>query len=561
MYLGLQDKDNGNLKEEVRYALEGGQAYWLRSKTGVQFDNAGTCLKWVYNNDPNDYTEQRKDCCHVTWERGRDGIESTYTYDSQGRKTSTTTRGITTSTEYKGLTTTEWKQTVGNNQRYLVRENSKNLAGQMVEQKSPVVGGKTLATQYEENIAARTKATRTPYGTASTRIFSADSQLLSETGTTGLTQNYTYTPTAQHGGGLAVTVTDENRSKTATTDLLNHTVAEQSGGSALTQYGYDAAGRITQTVLPDGESLLNIYENKIRISGLDFNGDGVLTAAIDRMEKSESVFDPSWPEDKGSWKTVTSRAWLGSWKPVSISWMTEDGTLARHQTPGFTGYAIHENPPVNAQGNTHTVSETSPDGQVQETVYTMADGHVTAMTNTWKNERGQVVSTEGKTFDSWGNMLTQTDGRTGMTSYSYDEGTAFLLSQTMPNQSVVSYQYDDYGRLITTVLPDGTEQHQNHDTEGRIIRQWGSQQYPVSYEYDAYGQKTGMTTYRVPVGDAVAWPEGAEGDKTTWSYDNATGNLLQKTYADGRGMSYTYTPGGKTQDRDQRTRERHNVFP
>lgn len=543
--VSIQDKDSGKLKEEVRYALEGGQAHWLGSKTGVQFDNAGTCMKWVYDNNPDDYTEQRKDCCHVTWEKGRDGIESTYTYDAQGRKTVATSRGITFSTEYRGLTTIQWKQAKGSSQKYLVGEVSRNLAGQTVEEKSPIAGGKTLATQYEEDIAARTKATHTPYGTASTRLSSADHQLLSETGTTGITQNYTYTPTAQHGGGLVVTVTDGNRSRTETTDLLNHTVAEQSGGNALTQYAYDAAGRITQTVLPDGEKQLHVYENEVQISGLDLNGDGALTAAIDRMEKSERVFDSSWPEDKGSWKTVTSRAWQGSWQPVSLTWTTEDGTKTRNQTPGTDGYAIQEHPPVSAQGNSHTVSESSPDGQVQERVYTMADGHVTSTTSTWKDGRGQVVSTEGKTFDSWGNMLTQTDGRTGTTAYSYDDGTGEVLNQTMPDQSVVSYQYDDYGRRVTTVFPDGTEQHQDYDTEGRIIRQWGSQQYPVSYEYDAYGQKTGMTTYRVPVGDAAAWPEGAEGDKTTWSYDAATGNLLQKTYADGRGMSYTYTPGGK----------------
>lgn len=48
----------------------------------------------------------------------------------------------------------------------------------------------------------------------------------------------------------------------------------------------------------------------------------------------------------------------------------------------------------------------------------------------------------------------------------------------------------------------------------------------------------------------------SRGDKTTWSYDNATGNLLQKTYADGKGVSYTYTPGGKV---NTQTNARGNV--
>ena len=35
-----------------------------------------------------------------------------------------------------------------------------------------------------------------------------------------------------------------------------------------------------------------------------------------------------------------------------------------------------------------------------------------------------------------------------------------------------------------------------------------------------------------------------DGDTTSWEYDEATGLLLSKTYADGKGPSYTYTPNG-----------------
>ena len=35
------------------------------------------------------------------------------------------------------------------------------------------------------------------------------------------------------------------------------------------------------------------------------------------------------------------------------------------------------------------------------------------------------------------------------------------------------------------------------------------------------------------------------GDTTTWTYDEATGLLLSKTYADGKGLTYTYTDDGR----------------
>lgn len=543
--VSTQDKDSGNLKEEVRYALEGGQAHWLGSRTGTAFDKSETCLKWVYDNNPDDYTEQRKDCCHVTWERGRDGIVTTYTYDAAGRKTSTTSRGITYTTEYKGGTTIQWKQAEGSSQRYLVEEATKNLAQQRVEEKRPVVGGKTLTTQFSFDVAARSATTTTPYGTTANRISTADGQVLSETGTTGLTQTYAYTPTTQNGGGMTVAATDGNRSRMKTKDLLGKTIAEQLAPNALTQHLYDAAGRIIKTALPDGEPQLYAYENEVQISGIDLNGDGILNPAHDRMAKSERIFDSSWPEGKGSWKTTTANAWQGNWKPVSINWMTEDGSLVRQQTPGLTGYTLQQNTASAQRGDNHMDSVTFPDGCIQETTYTVNDGQMSALTTTRKDSNGSVVTTENSTLDIWGNTVTQTDARTGTTTFTYDEGTGRFLSMTMPDQTITSYQYDDWGRLTTTVLPDGSKQYTAYDAEGRISRQWGSQQYPVSYAYDAYGQKTEMITYRVPVSETAVLPEGSEGDKTTWTYDPSTGNLMQKRYADRKGMNYTYTPGGK----------------
>ena len=49
-----------------------------------------------------------------------------------------------------------------------------------------------------------------------------------------------------------------------------------------------------------------------------------------------------------------------------------------------------------------------------------------------------------------------------------------------------------------------------------------------------------MTTYR---------DESGQGDTTAWTYDPATGLLVQKLYDDGNGPSYTYTPDGKLASR------------
>ncbi|MEG2465772.1 MAG: RHS repeat-associated core domain-containing protein, partial [Kiritimatiellia bacterium] len=53
-----------------------------------------------------------------------------------------------------------------------------------------------------------------------------------------------------------------------------------------------------------------------------------------------------------------------------------------------------------------------------------------------------------------------------------------------------------------------------------------------------------MTTYRNEASGA--------GDTTTWAYDEASGVLLSKTYADGKGLTYTYTDDGNLVTRTAR---------
>lgn len=545
--VSTEDKDSGNLKDEVRYALECGQPYWVGSKTGVQFDNAGTCLKWVYDNNPDDYTEQRKDCCHVTWERERGGTEKTYTYDAHGRLVTETSKGITLTTEYKGLTTTQWKQAVGNKQRYLVKSQTKDVAGNTVEEKTLVAGGNTLTAVYIRNIINRTAETITPYGTITSSVYTADGQLLSETGMTGVTTNYTYTPLAECGGGTVMTSSDGVRNVTTKTDLVGNVVSTQRNGAFFIQT-YDAAGRLLKTVLPDGETQIYTYEmNGATIQGMDLDRDGTLHLATDRINRTSTVFDPSWPENKGSWKTTQESAWAGNWIVQGTNWKTEDGTQNRRQHMGVAGYETTAYPFPADLGKSYQIMTTLPDGRQNITSYHLNGGITTSIAYIQKDANGQMVSSTEKTQDVWGHTLTSTDARLGTTLYTVDAGSGAVLSKTNPDHAVIGYAYDQYGRIAAITLPDGSQQHAAYDTKGNIVRRWGSGIYPVSYEYDAYGQIIGMRTFRVPVMDSADWPEGAEGaegDLTTWTYD-ARGNNTRKTYADGTHVDFTYSPGNR----------------
>ena len=129
--------------------------------------------------------------------------------------------------------------------------------------------------------------------------------------------------------------------------------------------------------------------------------------------------------------------------------------------------------------------------------------------------------------------------------------------------------YDSMNRVaaITNALGDATIYEYDH--RGNKTYEGGAT-YPVRYTYDIYGNKTTMTTYRhepdggvghaalpttgdaptddMTPGGTTVWRgvlTAPPGDTTTWFYDEASGVMTNKLYADGKGPHYTYTDDGK----------------
>ena len=101
-----------------------------------------------------------------------------------------------------------------------------------------------------------------------------------------------------------------------------------------------------------------------------------------------------------------------------------------------------------------------------------------------------------------------------------------------------SFAYDQFGNLASVTDPLGNATVYEYDLRGRKTYEGGAT-YPVRYTYDVFGNKTTMTTYR----DESLGPD--SGDITTWLYDEASGCMTNKVYADGKGPVYAYNPKGK----------------
>ena len=127
------------------------------------------------------------------------------------------------------------------------------------------------------------------------------------------------------------------------------------------------------------------------------------------------------------------------------------------------------------------------------------------------------------------------DGRNNRTVYAYD-AKGNLVSTTDAVGAVTAYGYDVMGQAVAVTNALGNVTVYEYDLRGNKTYEGGAV-YPVRYAYDLFGNKTSITTYRNEASGV--------GDTTTWTYDEASGVLLSKTYADGKGLTYTYTDDGK----------------
>ena len=151
-------------------------------------------------------------------------------------------------------------------------------------------------------------------------------------------------------------------------------------------------------------------------------------------------------------------------------------------------------------------------------------------------------------YDALGQRTSATDGRGNTTDFVYShEG--LLLSRTDAATNATHFVYDAAGRNIATTDALGHTTHVAYDAANRKIAEWGAV-YPAVYAYDSYGRTIALATTRDTnfVLSAEAVPDLSNPpdalDVTRWDYDEATGLLLNKRYADGKGPSYAYSPEG-----------------
>jgi RHS repeat-associated protein len=296
--------------------------------------------------------------------------------------------------------------------------------------------------------------------------------------TNALSQSINITNTA---GGRPLTVADTNG---VTTNLgydprqrLTSRAVSTAAGTLTTSFGYDAAGNLLSTSLPDDSSLTNTYDTAHR-----------LTQVTDS---------------------------LGNYTSYTL-----DGLGDRTQTSVYTS------------GGTQTWQGSGTfDALGRELVHTAGAGQTT--TKTYDANGNVLTATDGlshtttNTYDSLNRLSTSTDANSGVTTPAYDTNDR-IVSVTDANGNTTSYVRDGFGDVIQQSSPDSGVSTFHYDTDANLTSKTDALGIVTNQTFDALDRPL-TTTFPAHTAENVAYTY----DQTGTGFSFGVGRLTSVTDAAG----------------------------
>lgn len=475
------------------------------------------------------WTGNRKD-----WEKDEQGIPTTYTaYDALGRVQTESRQGISTTYTYdaedrvRSVTRTGGGLTLTSSTGY-------DAAGRVTSETTEE--GLTTTTTYTNG--GRTVTRTLPSGGTEITDHYADGTVKSITGTGVIAKYYDYGADAngQWTQEFVGSAASPRWTKTYT-NVLGDLVREERPGYTGTTLAsiitVDLRGLRTGRTVPGEAAELFEYDELGQLSrqGRDVNGNGTLdVAGTDEV----TDFSATYATDSGYWCAVRSVSRYegadGAPTPFSSQKSLFGGggatMLDRTVQVDRYGKATTTTSVVNRATQTVTATTVASDSSTPAVATTVAGRLISASTTT-------VAQPTSYEYDGLGRLDKMTDPRGVITDPVYTG--AFLTSQTVAGQST-SYQYvpagqPGAGQLFTTTYADGKTEVRGYDLRGFLTGISGTGVYKMTLTIDSYGDRTELYTYRTA---------GAS-DKTTWTYNPATGLLTTKTDAAVKHVQYDYT--------------------
>ncbi|MBP9025503.1 MAG: hypothetical protein KBH81_05055 [Phycisphaerae bacterium] len=328
------------------------------------------------------------------------------------------------------------------------------------------------------------------------------------------------------------------------------------GSTTLTTTNhYDAAtGLLMRIENPGKADTLYAYDALARVlyACLDVDDDGTIDLGeTDRISSSVTAFESA---DSAWWEVTRSYVYAADGSSAA----TEASSQWTRLT-GFSGGVVAESIDVDALGNPTTTTRSVDRAHalvLESTVYPDAGaGHPEQRAMRGGRLERSITRSDVPTtyaYDALGHQTHVTDGRGNVSERHYDASFRVDWVEDGADKRTTYVYYGataaNPGKLYYVENHDGKKTYYDYNARGQVVHTWGDVPFPTEAGYDAYGQQTGLKTYRGGSGwNAATWASITKGeaDETTWAYHEATGLPNNKTYADSTAVTYTYTADGK----------------
>lgn len=501
--------------------------------------------RWVRRTRGNGrVTEREMMCCGPLWEKDEDGVVTVYSYNTARQlveiirsATETTPETIVSYTRDAFGRALAMRRDVGPMTTHEGWEY--DLLGQLVRETDVLGRDHTYA--YSED--GLTKTATTPAGATLVTRRHADGTVLEQSGT-GQRHLLYSTECTEEGIVSSSLIPQESGEpvlmEQSVTDGLDravrHSRANANGGLTHERYSFDTKNRLLRRgidgmapTLYDYDSFGNMVKKTWKLAEEPTPANSTVTEyAYACEQKEDGVYRVKTVVKYNSYGLTYSQstAELVSFLSPVLAEKTISSDTRGNEIPEWTEYT---------GSGKRTIKKQVPDSVVIAEVLVI-DGYEVS-----KKDFANITTTAARSYTATGKEELLTDARGNETTVIFDLA-GREIGRTDAAGNTVTTAYDPVTALpscITDAL--GKTACYAYDLRGRKTAEYGTAVQPSVFAYDDADRLVELKTFRAPEETVTGDPrERTDGDTTLWSYDEGSGLMTAKTYADGHGETYSY---------------------
>ena len=533
------------VREESHVLLSSGE-WVITDSSSYEFD---TQNRWVKRTGGNGRVTQRELMCdgRLLWNIDENGVRTDYTYDTARQLVETTRSAVM---DGETVITPETITTY-----------TRDAAGRILSTRRDT-GAMTTQESSLYNLLGRTTTTTDVLGRITTYAYSQDGLTTTQTVPSGATFITRHAPDGtvleESGTGqrhLAYSIdlaNDGVRTFTKAVSGETETELQRSivngigetlrtgvpntvGGVIYTRNTYNAKGQLTKTQTDAGNAATTMAPTL-----WEYDAFG------NRTKETWKLADPATVSNSRitTWSYGAEQAEDGVYRVVTATRNNGQGTTydetQKELISSLSSTLESKTIATDPRGNISTQWSEYGAGALRTQKSAVPTSDITGIIHAVEEfiisstDYAGLMSTASRTYTEVGIVYTNTDGRGNTTTTKTDiAGRTVSVTDAAGNTTTTAYSpYFDQPSVVTNAL--GNTTCYSYDLRGRKTAQYGSATQPVLFGYDEADRMVSLTTFREDAGDITTDPAGrTDGDLTTWSYDEATGLVLRKTYADG----------------------------